>query len=159
MSRWAVIRFKKFMGTSLSYQSDTAVAEPTRSEIVDYLTSASDKRQWWAESLILFDTPQLPGHIVGDTKLFCLIDDDVADCFMAMNDAVFIVELLEAVSGRYKIGWTFSLAGSPCGRVINGERDQELAANLDAFAMLADDDGNGFGDYDRDVLLAEHPDR
>ncbi len=75
---------------------------------------------------MLFDTPHMSGHIVGDTKLFCLIDNDLADCFMAMTDAVFIVELLEAVSAKYKINWTLSLAGSPCGHVINGTRDNEL---------------------------------
>jgi hypothetical protein len=147
------------MGTSLSYQSDTTVPEPTRSEVVQYLTEEASKRDWWAESLILFDTPHLPGHIVGDTKLFCLIDDDLADCFMAMTDAVFIVELLEAVSAKYKIDWTLSLAGSPCGQVINSTRDAELANSLDSFAMLADEDGGDFGNYDRDRLLAENPDR
>lgn len=155
----AVIRFKSIMGTSLSYQSDTPIPEPIRSEIVRYLTEESDKRDWWAESLILFDTPNLPGHLVGDTKLFCLIDDDLADCFMAMTDAVFIIELLETVSAKYKIDWTLSLAGSPCGQVIKGARDAELTNSLDSFAMLADEDRGDFGKYDRVRLLAENPDR
>ena len=147
------------MGTSLSYQSDTTVLEPTRSDVVKYLTNEASKRDWWAESLILFDTPHLPGHIVGDTKLFCLIDDDLADCFMAMTDAVFIVELLEAVSAKYKIDWTLSLAESPCGQVIKGARDAELTNSLDSFAILADEEGGDFGNYDRVRLLTENPDR
>ena len=58
-----------------------------------------------------------------------------------------------------KIDWTLSLAGSPCGQVIKGARDAELTNSLDSFAMLADEEGGDFGNYDRVRLLTENPDR
>ena len=147
------------MGTSLSYQTKSPVPEPSRSAILEYLRRESNNRTWWAESLLLFDSPELPGHIVGDTKLFCLIDDDLADCFMAMTDAVFIIELLEQVSANHGVDWALAIAGSPCGQVIAGKRDDVLSAAIGFFATLSDDDGNGFDDYDRETLLAANPDR
>lgn len=63
------------MGTSLSYQTTAPVPDSRRSRVVAELTAISDGREWWAESILLYDAPGLPGHNGGDTKLFCLIDD------------------------------------------------------------------------------------
>ncbi|MEM7479407.1 MAG: hypothetical protein AAF483_30860 [Planctomycetota bacterium] len=86
------------MGTSLGYNVTDAVNAEVRNQVVAFLESASEQRNWWAESIILFDHPEKPDLICGDTKLFCLIDDDLADCYMAMKDAEHIVELLEATA-------------------------------------------------------------
>lgn len=147
------------MGTSLSYQSTAVISEPLRSKIIEFLIHESNQREWWAESLVLFDSPQLPGHIIGDTKLFCLIDDVAADCFMAMNDATFIVELLEAVSGSFDVDWNLSIAGRSCGRISKGKRDLELAATLGSFADLSESQNCDFADFERETLLAEYSDR
>lgn len=147
------------MGASLSYSSKSPVPASIRSIIVDFLVEESSKREWWAEPLAFFESPQLRGHIVGDTKLFCLIDDVFADCFMAMNDAVFIVELLEVVSKAYKCDWTLSMDGSTLGSIAGGQRDQELVANLKAFAFIADGHGAGVEEYDRESLLQEYSER
>lgn len=83
------------MGTSLSYHTFGDVSPDCRRLIRDFLTSTSQSREWWAESIILFDNPAFPNQICGDTKLFCLlicksaaerseplrsIDPDVAVC-------------------------------------------------------------------------------
>ena len=50
--------------------------------------------------------------------------------YSQMTDAIFIVELLENESAKYKIVWTLSVAGSPCDQVINGTRDAELTTSV-----------------------------
>ena len=148
------------MGTSLSYKTMGPVSEPVRQRVVDCLESDSESREWWAESIILFDNPKAPGRICGDTKLFCLLDDDdAADCWMAMQDAAFIVERLESASREHGISWELFLAGEPAGKILNGERDEVVAQMLASFDLIADVEDVDFSQYDRESLLRRYPDR
>ena len=108
------------MGTSLGYNTKDPVNTDVHEKVVAFLERASEQRDWWAESIRLFGHPEKPRLICGDTKLFCHIDDDLADCFMGMKDAEHIVELLEITSGEHEIEWELILAGEPAGEVRNG---------------------------------------
>ena len=148
------------MGTSLSYRTVGAVDAGARQPVLDFLTLKSKKREWWAESIHLFDNPHIPGQICGDTKLFCLLDDDdAADCFMAMKDAEFIVECLEESSKSHGIAWELVLAGEPAGEVRNGHRNKTVQQMLDSFDLVAEVDDVDFSRYDRESLLHQYPDR
>ena len=130
------------MGTSISYQSTAPVPDDRRSLVLAKLNASSDEREWWAESIILYAAPSLPGHVCGDTKLFCLIDDDLADCFMALQDAGFIVKCLESVSAKYAVDWQLLLAGESAGQIVNGKRDQTVDEMLSSFETLSDEVGD-----------------
>lgn len=148
------------MGTSLSYNTVEPVTADVRQRVIDFLESRSNEREWWAESIILFDNPQLPGQICGDTKLFCLIDDDdAADCYMAMLDATFIIEQLETTSKEHGITWQLHLAGEPAGEIRDGHRNDTVQQMLASFDLIADVADVDFDQYDRDSLLKKYPDR
>ncbi len=148
------------MGTSLSYNTIEPVPAETRQSVIDFLESESSNREWWAESIILFDSPEMPGQICGDTKLFCLLDDDdAADCYMAMKDAEFIVERLETVSRQHGIAWQLFIAGEPAGEIRDGSRDDFAQQMLDSFDLVAEAEDVNFDEYDRETLLKQHPDR
>lgn len=146
------------MGTSISYQTTAPVPDNLRSQVIADLNAASEDRDWWAESIVVFDVPDLPSHVCGDTKLFCLIDDDLADCFMAFQDAEFIVQSLESVSDKYGVDWQLLLAGEPAGRICKGKRDGTINEMLSSFDLLSDEPGD-FGSYDREELLSQYHDR
>jgi hypothetical protein len=146
------------MGTSISYSTIAPVPDWDRPALIAALNDASNSREWWAEAILLFDNPHLTGHVCGDTKLFCLVDDIAVDCFMATKDAEFIVETLEAASKRFEVDWQLSLAGVSAGKIINGRRDDTVQKTLSSFALISDVAGD-FDSYDRADLLHQYPDR
>lgn len=148
------------MGTSISYRTFDTVPDDIRRRVITFLELESTHREWWAESIVLFDDPQAPGHICGATKLFCLLDDDIAaDCYMAMKDADFIIELLEEVSKEHRIGWRLFVAGEPAGEIRSGRRNVVAQQLLDSFNLLAGVEDVEFGQFDRESLLRQYPDR
>jgi len=147
------------MGTSISYYTKQPLAENLRNEITEFLEVESSRREWWAESILFFDVPTLPGHICGDTKIFCNLDeDDGADCYMAMKDTEFIVALLEAVSLNHGVDWEIRLSGELVGLIQKGQREPELAEVISMFGELGEG-AYDFSEYDRDELLQKYPDR
>lgn len=146
------------MGTSRSYHTIAPVSDDVRSQIVAELTAVSDTREWWSESISLFESHDLPGHACGDTRLFSLIDDDLADCYMATQDGEFIVRSLEIVSAKHAVDWQLLLAGEDAGRIVNGQRDSTVNEMLSSFTMLLGEMGD-FASYSREQLLRQYHDR
>lgn len=76
------------------------------------------------------------GKLAGDTGLFQLTAErangevvDVApedDEFMAMVDALYIVEQLRLWSAQHQLAWVLNFAGEEVGRISNGKHDARL---------------------------------
>nr|CAP48384.1 putative integron gene cassette protein [uncultured bacterium] len=148
------------MGTSLSYHTVETVPAATRQPLIDFIESKANEREWWAECIMLYDLRDGSGRMGGDTKLFCLLDDDdAADCFMAMKDAEFLVDCLESASKQFGVSWELTLAGEPAGEITRGARTEIVQQMLDSFDLIAEDEDVDFERYDRESLLAKYPDR
>jgi len=148
------------MGTSLSYNTVNCDSDKLRRDAMTFILSLAERREWWAETMILFQVDEAPHQIYGDTKLFCIgIDDDAADCFMAMKDAEFILEVLELSSKQFGLNWEILLASSPAGGVVAGERNAEAVGLLEIFEQIAEAEVVDFSRYERQALLERYKDR
>src|SRR4051794_10876075 len=102
------------MSASLTYVTPP-LPESVRSAIREFVDQEAAGYQWWAESLTFFEDPKRPGQLVGNTKLFRLIDDPVVDSYMASVDMDRIVRCLEASSAHFEIDWQLYLQETPVG--------------------------------------------
>jgi len=73
------------MSASIGYHTIQPVAAEQKMMILKSIEDLTLDYEWWAEPMIFYDHPDYPGHLCGDTKLFCLIDDEAGvahDSFM-----------------------------------------------------------------------------
>ena len=115
--------------------------------------------QWWAESITFYDDPKRPGHLVGNTKLFVLIDDPALDSFMASSDMDRIVTALESASAKFGINWQLFLQDSPAGTVSGGRRDDRAANSVKGLLSICEAMGVDTSELDRVSILAQYRER
>jgi hypothetical protein len=97
------------MSASLTYATAHPLKRAARSRILAFVKRDTDGYQWWAESMLFYDDPQRPDHLVGNTKLLTLSDDPGIDSFMAGCDMERIVRTLEAASAKFGVAWELFL--------------------------------------------------
>jgi hypothetical protein len=78
------------------------------------------------------------GSQFGATKIFCGIDEEDVDSFMASNDVKFILNWLGRMGDKYKIDWFISIEGGELGNIINGQVPFEMIESIDALCEAFD---------------------
>jgi hypothetical protein len=147
------------MGVSLGYTTDS----PVTPEVLEQLTFATHEknrsRDWWCESVWISDEVGPDGGAFGFTKLFCMIEDDDTDTYMAYLDICEIVRFLQAESVRLGVSWKLEIEASPFGRLTSNGPDRELRENLDTFLEMFPGDFESLKSRSREDILAQWSDR
>ncbi|MFO1485717.1 MAG: hypothetical protein U1F71_20310 [Verrucomicrobiaceae bacterium] len=131
--------------------------------IVSAVQNHNAARDWWCESFCFYEDPQLKNHLVGNTKLFLngytapsgqyvQVDPD-EDCFMAAEDAQFIIDQLAEFSRQHGIQWVVDLEGAELGTIAGGIVPAELTSMLMELKAIAPPD------CDSKALLIRHASR
>src|SRR5262245_53193322 len=129
------------MSASLSYASTRPVTAEERAAVTEFVRAHTEGYRWWAESILFYKDPDNPDSLVGNTRLFRLIDDPAIDGFMASADMDRIVVALEAVSAELGIDWQLYLEGHPVGTVQGGHADEQADAAIAGLRGLCADLG------------------
>jgi hypothetical protein len=147
------------MSASLTYATVAAEDDARRSAILAFIKKDTDGYQWWAESMLFFDDPKRPGHLVGNTKLFVLIDDPALDSFMASSDMERIVSTLEKTSAKFGVDWQLFLQDNPAGAISKGTRDMRAAKSVKGLLSICDAMGVDPSGLDRASILKQYRNR
>lgn len=121
------------MGVSLGYRTIVPVAPGVHREILALATEANTVYEWWCECIWFDDTPSGSGIVYGFTKLFCMIDDEDTDTYMAYLDVCEIVRFLTTTAEGVGVEWRLDIEAAPFGAVTRAGPDAELRANLAGF--------------------------
>jgi len=137
------------MSVSLTYVSEEPVSPDVLDSIKRQAARLNETRDWWCEGLVIFESAEFPGHVVGDTKLFASgysradgtwEQVDVGDdSFMAWRDAKFIVACLVSWASEYDLVWQLSMEGADLGGIGPTGADPSIE---DFFAVLALESGH-----------------
>ncbi|MGL6074088.1 MAG: hypothetical protein ACRC8S_08005 [Fimbriiglobus sp.] len=147
------------MGVSIGYCSTEPVPAETHQQLLALVADANAAYDWWCESIWIAEDPDADGHAYGFTKLFCMIDDEDADTYMAYLDVCEIVRFLASVANRLGIEWRLQIEASPFGGVTAGGPDDDLRGNLSGFLDMFPGDYEPFRVRSRADILAEWADR
>jgi hypothetical protein len=121
------------MGVSLGYFSTMPVPPADHRQLLALAAEADEAYNWWCESIWISEMPDEAGNAFGFTKLFCMIDDEDTDSYMAYLDVCEIVRFLTSVAERVGIEWRLEIEGSLFGVVTGAGPDGELQRNLSGF--------------------------
>ncbi len=146
------------MGVSLGYFSLDQMSEDERSALVARVVKHNESYEWWCEGIWISDEPTENGSSFGSTKLFCLIDDENADTYMAYQDIREIVRFFTEES-KTGSGWRLELEDEDFGTIVSGAPDEELKANLEGFLDAFEVDFEELGKPDRKAFLKKWSDR
>jgi hypothetical protein len=143
------------MGVSLEYRAIGEVAPGKWSDIVKEASVVNSEREFWAEPIWLCEDQ---GHgSFGMNKIFCGIDDEDVDSFMAANDIKYILNWLGRVGTKYKVDWDISIEGGELGAILNGSVPTELLEGIDELCEAVDVDTDKMPC--REELLRKYRDR
>lgn len=111
------------------------------------LNALNGTRTWWAEGICLYDHPDSPRHIFGDTKLFLVgysTNDggyrEVTprhDIAMAYRDGRFLVRTLWRVSQKHKLTWRLEIEGELSAVIQSGSLPRSARLQLFGLAVFA----------------------
>ena len=147
------------MSASLTYATATPVDNDQRSAILAFINEDTAGHQWWAESIVFYDDPNRPGHVVGNTKLFVLIDDPALDSFMASSDMDRIISALEKSSAKFGVDWHLFLQDNPAGTVSKGKRDERAEKSVKGLLSICHAMDVDPEDLNRGSILEQYRDR
>ncbi len=145
------------MSLSLTYTTTEPVAADVRKAIEADAKRLNKGRPWWCENIVFFKSREQPKHVVGDTKLFRGLGDDVLDDededaaaevefdddqFMAFQDARFILLTLARWSEKHGVSWVVEMSGVEVAWVADGRIEPPGLFESDASTerLRADDD-------------------
>lgn len=147
------------MGVSLGYRTAEKVDRSTVSAIRKLAAKKNREYDWWCEAIWIGEKVDESGAAFGFTKLFCMIDDEDVDTYMAYLDVKEIVDFFCEVSKQTKTAWDFAIEGSELGKVEKGKRDAALRENLEMFLDLFPGDFESVKKKGRKQILREWKDR
>ncbi len=147
------------MGVSLGYISTKPVTAQEHRRLLDLTAEANEAYDWWCEPIWIADDPNDAGHAFGSTKLFCMIDNEDVDTYMAYLDVGEIVRFLSSAAKRLGMEWRLEVEGAPFGTVTAAGPDDELQANLKMFLDMFPGDFEPLRLRSRADILAEWSDR
>ena len=143
------------LSASLTYVS-APQPESTRSAVREFIRLDTAGYKWWAESLSFFEDPKRSDQLVGNTKLFRLIDDPAADSFMASTDMDHILGYLEAASEKFGVDWQLFLQDTPVGMIAGGRRDEKAGNAVKGLLKICDAMGIDPAELDRGRIFAQY---
>jgi hypothetical protein len=147
------------MGVSLGYFSTKPVSEAHHQEIMALASAANEAYEWWCEPIWISGSLEEAGNVFGFTKLFCLIDDDNTDTYMAYLDVCEIVRFLTSVAERFDVEWRVDIEDSTFGVVTKAGPDEMLEENLSGFLEMFPGDFEVLQSQPREAILAKWSDR
>jgi hypothetical protein len=147
------------VGVSLGYFSTRPVPADEHRQLVALMAEANEAYDWWCESIWISEKPDEAGYAFGFTKLFCMIDDEDADTYMAYLDVCEIVKFLTSAAQRLGIEWRLEIEGAPFGVVTSAGPDAALQGNLSGFLDMFPGDFDALRSRPREEILAEWSDR
>jgi hypothetical protein len=147
------------MGVSLGYFSTKPVPAADQQQLMARAAEANEMYDWWCESIWICETPDEAGNAFGFTKLFCMIDDEDTDTYMAYLDVQEIVKFLTSVAKRLGIEWRLEIEGAPFGIVTKAGPNGELQGNLSGFLDMFPGDFETLRSLPREKILAAWCDR
>jgi hypothetical protein len=147
------------MGVSLGYTSTKPVRAEAHQRLLARVEQANEAYDWWCESIWIADTPDDLGHAFGFTKLFCMIDDEDTDTYMAYLDVCEVARFLASVAAALDIGWRLEIEGAPLGVVTAAGPDEQLRGSLSGFLDMFPGDFDLLRSRPREDILAEWADR
>jgi hypothetical protein len=147
------------MAVSLGYVSTKPVPSVGHRQLSALAAAANEAHEWWCEPIWITEKPDEAGNAFGFTKLFCMIDDEDTDTYMAYLDVCEIVKFLTSVAVSLGIEWRLEIEGSPFGVVTRAGPDAELQGNLSGFLDMFPGDFESLRSRPREKILAEWSDR
>ncbi|MEX0716914.1 MAG: hypothetical protein WD066_10015 [Planctomycetaceae bacterium] len=147
------------MGVSLGYFSTKPVPLANHRQLLALVAAANEEYDWWCESIWFSDTPDEAGKAFGFTKLFCMIDDEDTDTWMASLDVCRIIRFLTSVAERLGIEWRLEIEGAPFGIVTRAGPDAESQGNSSGFLDMFPGAFESLRSRPREEILAEWSDR
>ena len=147
------------MGVSLGYRSTKLVSQQDFRQLLALASEANEAYDWWCESIWISDMPDEAGNAFGFTKLFCMIDDEDTDTYMAYLDVCEIVRFLVAASERLGIAWRLEIEGGSLGGVTETGPDNELRGNIAGFLDMFPGNFEPLKSRSRKEILAEWSNR
>jgi hypothetical protein len=109
--------------SSLTYRSKHPVPDSIRLQLQREAESLAPREQWWAESMVFFESPEWRGHLLGDSNIMLLgyqrADGEYVtvepsdDMLMAYRSARFLVSVLKRWSRLHGIQWELEFAEFP----------------------------------------------
>jgi hypothetical protein len=147
------------MGVSLGYFSTKPVPPADLRQLLSLAGAANEAYGWWCESIWFSEKPNETGCAFGFTKLFCMINDDDTDTYMAYLDVCEIVRFLTSVAERLGIEWRLEIEGAPFGIVTRAGPNAELKGNLSGFLDMFAGNFETLRSRQRQEILAEWSDR
>jgi hypothetical protein len=123
---------------SLSYSTTEPVRPEVRKAIEADARRLNEEREWWSENLIFYRERDRPKHLIGDTKVYLGLGDDLPDeygeeedetgeqdfeddQFMGLYEARFVVLTLARWSKEHGVSWLVEMAGAEMCRVSDGK--------------------------------------
>jgi len=147
------------VGVSLSYFTTDPMHDADRRGLFTDADAKNRGREWWCEGIWICDKSIENRTVFGSTKLFCMIDDEDTDTYMAYLDICEIVEFLAGESKRRGHTWWFEIEGESFGRIRDGVPDVELRGNLESFLEVFPGDFESLRRKSREQILAAWADR
>ena len=148
------------VGVSLGYFSTRPVPADDHLRLLALVAAeANEAYDWWCESIWIADGPDEAGNAFGFTKLFCMIDDEDTDTYMAYLDVCEIVRFLTSVAEQLGIEWRLEIEGAPFCVVSRAGPDAALKGNLSEFLDMFPGDFDALRSRPRQEILAEWSDR
>jgi hypothetical protein len=147
------------MGVSLGYFSTRPVPPADHQWLPALAETTNEAYDWWCESIWISEKSDEPGNVFGFTKLFCMIDNEDTDTYMAFLDMCEIVRFLTSVAERLGIEWRLEIEGSPFGAVTRAGPDAALQVNLTGLIDMFGGDFEALQSRPREETLAEWSDR
>src|SRR6185436_12541491 len=118
------------MGVSLGYFSTKPVPPAGLQQLQVFAGAANKRYDWWCESIWISEKPDEAGNVFGFTKLFCMIDEEDTDTYMAYLDVCEIIKFLTSAAERLGIEWRLEIESAPVGVVTKAGPDAALQDNL-----------------------------
>ena len=147
------------MGVSLGYFSTKPVPPADLRQLLVFAGAANEGYDWWCESIWISEKPDEAGNVFGFTKLFCMIDEEDTDTYMAYLDVCEIIKFLTLVAQRLDSEWRLEIEGAPFGVVTKAGPDAALQGNLSGFLDMFPGDFDAVRSRSREEILAEWSDR
>lgn len=147
------------MGVSLGYFSTGPVSDANYRQLLTLARAANEAYDWWCESIWISEKRDDRGGAFGFTKLFCTIDDEDTDTYMAYLDVCEIVRFLTSIAEKLGVEWRLEIEGAAFGVVTEAGPDAKLHRSLSRFLEVFPGDFEALQARTREEILAEWSDR
>jgi hypothetical protein len=147
------------MGVSLNYKCGQIIDKNLHQQLSDFANERNKLIDWWCESIWITEPHQTDEPVFGSTKLFCNIQNEEVDAYMAYLDIIEIIKFLEDSSKKFSLTWTLEIEGGHFGEISSTGPDSILKENLELFLQMFPNDFTSLKNRTRESILKEWADR